>query len=179
MTPYSCACCDERRFSHGGEKQWNDAARAFTSRLLYYPHADTKNSWFRLKNFKMFHRQGSSECGSRAGGWLNDLSCSFCAVAGRRNDFVPGSSCKPYSISSKNPLELLMCYMITSTACQSERWLWRLRGITCEAATQQLFCFSDFHFWLGVDRLKCLVFTVLSLQLVLALAISPLDAATG
>lgn len=32
--------------------------------------------------------------------------------------------------------QLLMCYMITTTACQSERWLWRLRF---EAATQQLF----------------------------------------
>lgn len=60
--------------------------------------------------------------------------------------------------------------MITSTvgkvAVETERG--RFEGSHTTAI-----CVSDFHFWLGADRLKCLVFTMLSLQLVLTLAPPP------
>lgn len=60
--------------------------------------------------------------------------------------------------------------MITSTvgkvAVETERGHF-------EGSHTTAICVSDFHFWLGADRLKCLVFTMLSLQLVLTLAPPP------
>lgn len=62
--------------------------------------------------------------------------------------------------------------MITSTvgkvAVETERGHF-------EGSHTTAICVSDFHFWLGADRLKCLVFTMLSLQLVLTLAPPPLS----
>lgn len=92
--------------------------------------------WFQLRNVKMFQRRGSSEHDSRA----RDDWMTWAVVSVQSRGHVKLSKVKgvyawqcmyatAYSISSNTPLKLLMCYMITSTACQLERWLWRLRGI--------------------------------------------------
>lgn len=109
--------------------------------LLYYFHPNTLViHWFRLKNLKKLHQQGSAEYDSRGG----IVVIEWPEQGDNKLRKVKGGFCLAVHASHTayhlKPLKLLMCYMITSPACQSQRWLQRLRGIILRQPHNSYLC---------------------------------------